>query len=123
MYKATIRETSREFTAKERIMFKDTANANKLDEMIDAHGAVTVSVADYVILDVHNDEAKDRKDYTKIVIVDTEGEKYVTGSESFVRAFKDIYDELAGEQFIISCFKKDSKNYAGKQFMTCSLVG
>ncbi len=59
------------------------------------------------------------------VVVDKDGNKYNTGSTSFMTALTDILDELAkaGEtDCTIEVYRKESKNYKGKDFITCSIV-
>lgn len=121
-YSANIKFASKELTAKERIMLKDTTNAIALDEACEG-APVTIDPAFYAVLAVHNEKAKD-KDYEKYIIVDKAGTKFVTGSASFLRSFKDIMDEMngSGEEFQIEVYKKPSKNYSGKSFITCSIV-
>lgn len=121
-YSVNIREVSRNITAKERVMLKDTTNAISLDEA--TQGAKFVFEPDYyAILDVHNEKSED-KDYVKYVIVDKAGTKLVTGSESFFTSFKSIMDEMDGcdEEFSIEAYRMPSKNYKGKEFITCSVV-
>ena len=121
-YSVNIREVSRTITAKERVMLKDTTNAISLDEV--TQDAKFVFEPDYyAILDVHNEKSED-KDYIKYVIVDKAGTKLVTGSESFFTSFKSIMDEMAGcdEEFSIEAYRMPSKNYKGKEFITCSIV-
>lgn len=121
-YKVTISETSREFTAKEKIQLKDITNAIKLDEAANGGKLIITPVA-YAILDVYN-EKSDNKEYKNYIILDNEGEKYYTGSNSFWNSFKGIWDEMVGEtdEWAIEVYKVDSKNYKGKQFITCSVV-
>ena len=121
-YSVNIREVSRSNCAKERVMLKDTTNAISLDEV--TQGAKFVFEPDYyAILDVHNEKSED-KDYVKYIIVDKAGTKLVTGSESFFTSFKSIMDEMAGcdEEFSIEAYRMPSKNYKGKEFITCSIV-
>lgn len=121
-YSVNIREVSRPISAKERVMLKDTTNAISLDEA--TQGAKFVFEPDYyAILDVHNEKSED-KDYTKYIIVDKGGAKLVTGSESFFTSFKSIMDEMDGcdEEFSIEAYRMPSKNYKGKEFITCSVV-
>ena len=124
-YDVKIIETSKELTARERIMVKDTSNAIPLDEITQnpEAGAVVLKVADYAVLAVHN-EKSDSKDYTKYLLIDESGNKYVTGSESFWEAFKAIWDEMAdaGEAYSIEVYRLESKTYKGKSFITCSIV-
>ena len=121
-YSATIVRASKDLTAREKIMFKDTTNAISLDEATQEKSIVIAPVA-WAVIAVHN-EASDSKDYEKIVIMDDKGDKYVTGSSSFWNSFMDIYDEMQGEEeeWSIKAYKLDSKNYKGKKFLTCSII-
>ena len=121
-YSVKIREVSKDISAKERVMLKDTTNAISLDEV--TQGAKFVFEPDYyAILDVHNEKSED-KNYVKYIIVDKGGTKLVTGSESFFTSFCDIMGEMAdaGEDFAIEAYRVPSKNYKGKEFITCSIV-
>lgn len=123
-YSVKINRSSKELSAKDRVRIKDTSNAISLDEITQGEGDVIIDYDYHVILDVHN-EKSDNKDYTKVVVVDKAGTKYVTGSEAFLTALEEIIDEMAdaGEDDIqLSVYRKDSKNYKGKQFITCSIV-
>lgn len=128
-YKATVKEISKEVTTKEKIMLKDTSNAVSLDKAsADAafnNEPFTIDVDYYAILDVHNEKSDD-KDYEQYIIVAKDGTKYVTGSTSFFNAFIDIYDEMneagEGDNITIEVYRKESKNYSGKEFITCSLI-
>lgn len=121
-FEAKIREASKEFSAKERVKFKDTTNAVQLDEAT-KDNPLRFAPDFYVILDIHNEHSED-KDYVKYVIVSKEGTKYVTGSESFFSAFKAIVDEMGGtgEEYEVEVYRLPSKNYKGKEFLTCSIV-
>lgn len=121
-FEAKIREASKELSAKERVKFKDTTNAVQLDEATKDTNLV-IAPDFYVILDIHNEKSED-KDYVKYIIVDKAGNKFVTGSESFFSAFKSICDEMgdAGEEYEIEVYRLPSKNYKGKEFLTCSIV-
>lgn len=127
MYKAKVSESSRELTAKEKIMLKDTSNAFPLDEMTQEaqfnNEKLILNIDYYATIDVHNDKA-DVKDYQQFILVDKEGKKYYTGSTSFISNFIDIFEELteAGEEVTIEIYRKESKNYKGKEFITCSVV-
>lgn len=125
-YSVTIKECSRELSARERIMLKDTSNAIKLDEVITDDTPFNFKPIDYAVLAVHNDKAQGDKDYEQYLILSEDGNKYVTGSHSFWNAFKDIWDEMHAsadsEEYSIDVYKMDSKNYKGKKFITCSIV-
>lgn len=127
-YTATVREVSKDITVKEKIMLKDTSNAKSIDILTQEasfnNEKVLIDVDYYAILDIHN-EKSDNKDYINFIIVDKSGNKYVTGSESFITTFTDIYDEMKGageENITIEIYRKESKNYKGKDFITCSIV-
>ena len=120
-YEVKISASSHNLTARERLMYKDTSNAVRLDEAI-AKGAIVITPVAYAVLEIHNEKGDD-KDYNNYVVVDSEGNKYVTGSSSFWKAFEDIWDEMSSENepFEIEIYRLESKNYKGKQFITCSI--
>ena len=120
-YSVEIAETSKELSAKERIKIKDTTDAVKLDEATQS-GAVIITPAMYAVLNIHN-EKSDNVDYNNYIIIDKDGTKYVTGSASFWASFMNIYDEMDGEQeeWAIKAYRAPSKNYKGKDFITCSI--
>lgn len=121
-YSVEIKESSRDLSAKERIMLKDTSDAVKLDLACDKE-VVIITPASYAVLNIHN-EKSDNKDYENYILQDENGEKYVTGSPSFWSSFMDIYNEMKKEteKWSIKVYKLDSKNYKGKQFLTCSII-
>lgn len=121
-YSVKITHCSKELTAKERVQLKDTTNAIQLDD-VTKESAFVFDPAFYATLEVHNEKSED-KDYRKYVIVDKNGTKLVTGSESFITAFREIMDEMEGsnEEFSIEAYRVPSKNYKGKEFITCSIV-
>ena len=127
-YSAEIIESSRELTARERVMFKDTQNAismNDFAEQAKSEGgkAIITDVKDFVHIMVHNDKSDD-KDYDNFLIIDGAGDKYVTGSKAFWNSFMDIYNEMKDETepWGIQLNLIPSKNYKGKNVLTCSLV-
>ena len=116
---------SRELDVTERIALKQFTDCEKLDDVVTA--PVAIEVAYFADFAVHNDFVKgDKRDYVKRVICDVDGNKYITGSEAFMTAMDDIYEELDDAEYsgpiVLKIFKKDSKNYTGKQFLTCSLM-
>lgn len=121
-YTVKVLESSKELTARERIAVKDFGNAFALDEATKGERLV-ITPAWYAVLGVHN-EKSDNKDYKKYIVVDTNGTKYVTGSDNFFSAFKEIVDEMAGEneEYSIEVYQMESKNYKGKSFITCSIL-
>lgn len=120
-YSASIKESSRELSAKERIMLKDTTSAVKLDQATQVKD-IHISVDSYAILNIHNDKATPT-DYENYIILDRNGTKYVTGSQSFWNAFMDIFSEMENEseEWSIRVYRYPSKNYSGKDFITCAI--
>lgn len=122
-YSVKVVECTKDLTAKERVKIKDTTNAIKLDEATQG-GAIVIAYDYHAVLAIHN-EKLDAPDYQQYIVVDTAGNKYVTGSESFFTAMTEIVDEMAaaGETgYELEVYRMDSKNYKGKQFITCSIV-
>ena len=120
-YSVAIKESSRELTAKQRIALKDTTTAIKLDEATQVE-PVIINVDMYAILAIHN-EKSENPDYDNYVVVDKNGTKYVTGSASFWSSFMDIFTEMEGEDeaWTLKVYRVPSKNYKGKDFITCSI--
>lgn len=121
-YSATVVEVSKELTHKERVQLQDTTSAVRLDKATQEM-PVLIDVDFYAVLSIHNEKAED-KDYNNYIVVDKNGTRYVTGSESFWNTFVDIMSEMAGsdEEFQIKAYRSESKNYSGKSFITCEIV-
>ena len=127
-YSATIAESSRELTAKERVMFKDTQNATSMMEFAESAKqegakAIITPITGYVVVDVHNEKSED-VDYKNYIVLGENDQKYVTGSASFWNSFMDIYKEMKDETepWGIELNVLPSKNYKGKSILTCSLI-
>ena len=121
-YSVKIMNASKELSARDRVAVKDTTNAIALDDAT-RDSPLVIAFDYYVELAVHNEKSED-KDYKKYVVVDKSGNKFVTGSESFFTAMIEIMDEMSdsGEDFEIQVYRMPSKNYKGKEFLTCSIV-
>lgn len=121
-YSTRIIEASKELSKKESVMLKDTSDCIKLDEAL-KDGPITFKPRYYAVVEVHN-EKSDNKDYRVYVVADEVGNKYVTSSDSFFESFKDIYSDMleSDEDWLLKVYKLDSKNYTGRQFITCSII-
>lgn len=125
-YSVSIRETSKQLSAKERIKVKDTTQAISLDDVTQQGDFILYPDA-YVILDVHNEKAKEgnSKDYVKYIVIDKAGAAYATGSESFFTSLKSIMEEMEAEapdeEYSVTVYRRESKNYKGKTFITCGI--
>lgn len=122
-YRVTIKETSRELSPLERVKFKDTTDCIRLDSELDNIETLLIKVSAFVVLEIENDKA-DNKIYPNFVLVDDNGTRYITSSQTFFNTFLNIYDELRGcdEEWQLKIFKVPSKNYTGKKFITCSIA-
>lgn len=123
-YNVTITDASRELTAREKLKFTDVQNCLSIDTLIDENGGyLLIKPVDYVALDIHNEHA-DNSDYSKFVVIDTDGNMYSTGSTAFIESFIQITEAMAdsGEtDYEIKCYKVKSKNYNGS-FIKCTIV-
>lgn len=122
MFEVKIRESSKELTKKQSIALSDTTNSIKLDEAT-KDGAVIFKPTAYAILSIHNDRSSN-PDYEVYVVQADTGETYVTGSPSFFEAFRTIFKQMEGEteEWAIKVYRSPSKNYQGRDFLTCAIV-
>lgn len=123
-YSVEIIESSKVLSAKERIMFKDLSDTIALDAATQETDYIVIEPEDYAILHVHNSNL-DTPDYEKYVVIDKNGQRYSTGSNSFWNSFMDIYTEMrdeTDEKWAVKVYRRKSKNRAGKDFITCSLI-
>lgn len=122
-YKATVEGASWEMSAREKLRYTDFTDVIQIDEATQA-GDIIIDVDKWVVVMVHN-EKSDTIDYKKYVIIDKEGQVYVTGSESFWRSFIEIYEVMSDEEetvYSIKAYRRESKNYKGKDFLTCRII-
>ena len=121
-YNVTIVKASKELSHKERVRMKDTTNALSLDE-VTQDGPVLIDLDFYAVLNVHN-EKSESINYTVCILVDKAGTKYRTGSPSFLTALDEIMVDMADcdEPWQLEVSRRPSKNYKGKEFLTCSVV-
>lgn len=130
MYKSEITFASKELTKREKVMLSDVSSATKFDEVLKGvDETFDIEPAAYAVVSIENDKAKGEKQYEVIVILDAAGNKFVTGSQSFREAFIGIWEQMTdngviaeGEEFSIRVYKRPSKNYSGKAFISCALI-
>ena len=120
-YIVSINFASKELTKQEKIKFKDTTDCVRLDEAT-KNGEVIITPEYFAVLDVHNERANGNKDYRQYIIVDADGTKYLTGSQNFFDTFADIHTDMEGEAYQIKVYRMPSKNFKGKDFLTCSIL-
>ena len=122
-YEVKITESSKEFTARERIALKNFDDMVAIDEAVNAENPrLMIDVEAYAIADVHN-EKSDNVNYRKYILIDKTGQKYITSSEPLFTSFKEIWDEMTGEpeEWSLTVYKRESNNYKGKSFLTCTI--
>lgn len=124
-YTTSITESSKELSVREKIKLKDLTSAIAIDKVVEPEKPLVIAPDFYAYLSIHNEKLpENEQDYKTMVIVDKSGTKYYTGSDSAISSFVDIFDEMidTAEPFEIEFYKKESKNYSGKHFITCLLV-
>ena len=124
-YTTSITESSKELSTREKIKLKDLTSAIAIDKVVEPEKPLVIAPDFYAYLSIHNEKLpENEQDYKTMVIVDKSGTKYYTGSDSAISSFVDIFDEMidTAEPFEIEFYKRESKNYSGKHFITCSLV-
>lgn len=120
---SSIIESSFELNAYEKAKYKDVSNAMKLDDLTQSNEHLVIAPKGYVVVEIVNSKSEN-PNYNNYVIIDREGNKYVTGSQSFWNAFQDIWSDMQDYdgEWEIEVLRKPSKNFKGKDFLTCSLV-
>lgn len=124
MYKSEVVYCEKELTKKEQVMLKDMSDVLSIDELTKENGLL-IDVDFMGIIKIHNDRIdSENKEYEKMVFVDKNGDKYASGSESLMRAYTDIAEEMkdSDETWSIKVIRKESKNYKGGTFLTCVIV-
>lgn len=122
-YKAMVEDASWTMTAREKLRYTDLTDAIQLDEATQS-GDVIIDVDKWAVINIHN-EKSDTVDYMKYVIIDKDEQVYVTGSESFWKSFVQIYEVMSEEgetTYSIKVYRRESKNYKGKDFLTCRII-
>ena len=122
-YKAMVEDASWTMAAREKLRYTDLTDAIQLDEATQS-GDVIIDVDKWAVINVHN-EKSDTVDYMKYVIIDKDEQVYVTGSESFWKSFVQIYEVMSEEgetTYSIKVYRRESKNYKGKDFLTCRII-
>jgi hypothetical protein len=129
-FNSTIVASSKELTTKEKFALSHESNAIALDKaLIDENSEpIIIDVAMWVQRKIHNDNARmSRPDYEDLILVDKNGLKYSSGSDTLIRNFKDCWEAIEqirkeGDEAMLQVFKKPSRNNVGKCFITCTIV-
>lgn len=125
-YRTEITSSSRTFTGKERVKMKDLSLAAGIDATVTPDQPFQLHVADWAVVHVENDRAKDgnSKAYDTLILIDNEGRKFNSGSPSLMESFLDIWEEMSGEDedYDIIIYQRPSRNRPDKYFLTCSIA-
>ena len=125
-YRVTVTASTKELTAREKIALKNFGSyAIPLDQFLDENGEkAVIPVVDYITSHIENSKSEN-PEYDVYLIV-SDNATYYTSSNSLHDSIVDIIEELKAandtEPWSIAVSKKESKNYKGKKFITCTLV-
>lgn len=126
-YTADVTSSLKELNARQRIAVKDFSSAEKLNDLITAENPhFRIDVDNIVKVSVHNEQSKGNTDYAVVIIIDKDGNKFRTGSETAYTSALEIYRELEaanelGAGFVLDFYKVKSNNFDG-DFIKCNLV-
>lgn len=117
-YNAEIQfSTGKELKAKDKIKIKTFSGAKVLNDCFPDDGTMTIKPDRISLVSVHNERAKDDKDYD-VLVIEADTETYRSSSTSLVESVNDIINALEedGESITdneIKFFKIKSKNNTG----------
>lgn len=118
-------ESNKELTKKEQVKLKSLDDCVSLDSVVTSHDdSLLIDVDYYALIEVHNENSKKDKDYSKLIVVDKNGTKYMTGSAPFINAFRDIMNDMSDsdEEWQLKCFRRPSQNYVDRDFFSCTIA-
>lgn len=124
-YKSEVVRASRELSSIEKVRLTDATGLTGLDKICKKGESVAITVDYYAIIHVVNPLAKkdSGKDYTSLVIYDTEGNGYRTSSDAFIARFETYMDAATDdgiENPTIFCTRGESANH-DSGFLTCRM--
>ncbi len=124
-YKTEVLSSSKELTKREKIKFSMDGNYTNLNDL---EAGTKLNVTGYVELFITNGFVKEEdgrdKEYKNFLVI-TEDHTYKTGSETFIRNFKEIWEIMQpeeGEGVEIEIVLLPSKNYKGQNILSCNIV-
>ena len=125
-YKVTVTASTKELTAREKIALKNFGSyAIPLVQFLDENGEkATIPVVDYITLHIENSKSEN-PEYDVYLIVSDNATYYTSSNRlhySIVNIIEELKDANDTEPWSIAVAKKESKNYKGKKFITCTLV-
>lgn len=126
-YTVKIVEMSRELTLTEELYIKGGPDAVTIDSIMDGQEALIIDIDFYCVAEIHNENAKNDKDYRTIYLIDKSGMVYQSSSKSLINSIDDICDILSEHEATITDYPikvvaMPSKNYAGKNFYKANVL-
>ena len=124
-YKAKVVDSWKELSVKEKIAYKETDSFDKLDDIVQPDASLVIGLVNYITIHVENPKAE-QAEYNQYVLVADDGNNYVTSSDNFNDSMKSMLDEIkdAGDDigdWKVKIYKRESKNFKGKYFLTCAI--
>lgn len=125
-YKAKVVDSWKALSVKEKISYKETDSFDKLDEIVPVDGELVITLANFITVEVENPKSEN-PNYNQYILVADNGDAYVTSSNTFCASLNSILDEIkdAGEDEVgdwqLKIYKRESNNFKGKHFLTCSI--
>lgn len=107
MYNTSILSSSRELSAREILAVEDTTNATKLQV-----GKV-INIAYWALVKVEYDDGE----FNKLVIVDTLGGKYVTGSNVLADSLAKLTEKVGADDLVVEIVSRKSKTDSNRSYL------
>lgn len=128
VYKSTITSMSPNITRFQALMMKESGDSVSIGDAVNKGRPLYFRPTGWLTLHIENSKSEDGE-YDQLLILADDGTVYSTGSGSFMKSFHSLMDSVDNmeESEIPSDWKikvaaRDSKNYKGKTFLTCSIA-
>lgn len=125
-YYANISASSCPLSVAEKLAYEDTSDMVSLNDA--ENDTIIEGITRWVKVDIHNDRTENT-DYG-IFVIETDDRQYYTSSPSFEESFRHIWDVVAEDLGDETAVKVDikvkkipSKNYKGKEILSCKYLG
>ena len=122
-YSAQVVNATKELTGRQMVALRNFSDMIQLNDQTKENDVI-IDIDYVACVKVHN-EKSGNKDYMKYVFVDSDGTKYITGSEPLYREYTDIKETLESggdtDPISIKVMRKASNNNQN-DFLTCVLV-
>lgn len=116
-YKVEIVESSKSLTNRERVYYKTTP----CQKLVDLEHGTPLKIREFAVLKIDNDNSEDGT-YLSYIFKCEDGSMYSTSSEAFYRTYRNIYDEMEGEEFDVEIYKIPGKKGTNNDTLLCKLV-